>query len=280
ASFLEKHEFTHEFELLIDYVEEKAKETGVANMRLQILNVRLEYERKHGKKEQYKVHLEEFFELYQWQQIASNKMNLRAVELGIALAAEEAKREEVERQNKILETRSTHDTITGLPNRYALNVYAEAAFERAFQAKTSFAIELLDVDCFKQYNDSYGHQKGDECLIMVADALKEVAKQDGIFAARFGGDEFAIIYEDFTDEDIKQIAEQLRLEIMNRHVPNANSDVMPFVTISQGIRNSVPVEGNKVWDFLYGADNALYQVKRNQKNNVHLVHKVTQVLYE
>ncbi len=280
AEFLDRYDLVDEFETVIDYIEKEAKETGVANMRLQILNLRLKYEKKHAKKEQYRVHLEEFFELFQWQQIAGNKMNLRAVELGIALADEERKRAEVERQNKILETRSTHDAITGLPNRYALNEYAEAAFERAYQNQTLFAIELLDVDCFKQYNDSYGHQKGDECLQMVADALKEVASQDGIFAARFGGDEFAIIYEDFSDEDIKQIAEQLRLRIMNQHVPNTNSDVMPFITISQGIRNSVPTAGNKVWDFLYGADNALYHVKRSQKNSVHLVHKVTKVLYE
>ncbi len=280
AEFLDRQDFAEEFEELINYIDYQAKETGVAYMRLQILNMRLKYEKKHSKKEAYRVHLEEFFELFQWQQIAGNKMSLRAVELGIALADEERKRAEVERQNKILEKRSTHDAITGLPNRYALNEYSEAAFERAYQNKTSFAVELLDVDCFKQYNDSYGHQKGDECLQVVAEALKELAEQDGIFVARFGGDEFAIIYEDFTDEDIRQIAEQLRMRIMNQHIPNANSDVMPFVTISQGIRNSVPTTGNRVWDYLYGADNALYHVKRTQKNNVHLVHKVTKVLYE
>jgi diguanylate cyclase (GGDEF)-like protein len=95
----------------------------------------------------------------------------------------------------------------------------------------------------------------------------------GIFCARYGGDEFIIIYENMTDEEILKIARKLQQDVIGLDLKLKNSTVHPTVTISQGIRNSVPVKENKIWDYFYVADMSMYQVKRACKNDIRLVHK-------
>jgi diguanylate cyclase (GGDEF)-like protein len=99
---------------------------------------------------------------------------------------------------------------------------------------------------------------------------------NSIFCARYGGDEFVVIYEGMTDEEVLAQAEQLRTSILEMKIPHSSSPVAPYVTISQGIRNSVPVKENRLWDFLFAADNALYHVKGTNKGGILLIHK-TQV---
>ena len=182
----------------------------------------------------------------------------------------------MQEENRILTIKSETDPLTGLANRNKLNDYSDEAFERAYRNQTSLAVEILDIDFFKEYNDAYGHLAGDECLISISEVLKEMIT-DQIFCARYGGDEFVIIYENMTDEEIMDVAERLQQEIIDLQIENHNTGYYPYITISQGIRNSVPQMGNKVWDYLYVADNCLFRMKKKRKNDICLVHNTKEL---
>ena len=100
--------------------------------------------------------------------------------------------------------------MTRMANRFGLQKHGREAFSNAITNNTSFAIEILDIDYFKQYNDNYGHQAGDECIKSVANAILMQKQYGKVFCARYGGDEFIIIYEDFEYSDIDKMAHELK----------------------------------------------------------------------
>lgn len=180
----------------------------------------------------------------------------------------------IEKENMILLKQAETDSLTGLGNRYSLNKYADKAFEEAFNDQKSLAVEILDVDNFKHYNDTYGHQVGDVCLKKIAEIITRVCTSyDNVHAYRYGGDEFVIVYEGMTDDEIMVCATSLRDQVAAIKLEDENGNVLGPVTISQGIRNSIPSETNKLWDYMYAADNALYDVKEHKKGEVVLLHK-------
>ena len=134
--------------------------------------------------------------------------------------------------------------------------------------RTPLAVEILDIDYFKQYNDHYGHQAGDDCIRHIADCIRDLMQESGIFGARYGGDEFILIYEGCTREKVLELALQLRESIINLRLEHSCSPAAEYVTISQGICLDVPREDGKIWDFLHTADGMLYQVKKLQRSNV------------
>ena len=195
--------------------------------------------------------------------------------LGIRKDLEDLKEQNafMEEENVRLTKKAEYDELTGLPNRYHLRFYADAAFERAYNARTNFALEMVDVDYFKQYNDFYGHQKGDECLKLVAGEIKKLCqKNPAIYAARYGGDEFVLIYENMTDEEVLAYAKELGDSVKGLHLSRADGQGGE-ITISQGIRNSVPLKKNRVWDYTFSADTALYRVKGKERGGIRLIHK-------
>ena len=191
----------------------------------------------------------------------NNVLNLRHTleELNI-------EKQEIEEKNALLQEKSETDALTGLYNRFRLNDYSEEAFQRAVDNGTSLAVELMDLDNFKGYNDLYGHQKGDECLQKIARAIKSM-EEFGAFSARYGGDEFILIYEGKTKEEIIECAAELRKRVLNTQIEHAASKVSNVMTISQGLCWDIPVQGNRMWDYLHSADDMLYRVKQRKRNN-------------
>ncbi|MBR4670447.1 MAG: GGDEF domain-containing protein [Butyrivibrio sp.] len=180
----------------------------------------------------------------------------------------------IEQENYKLLKRAETDSLTGLGNRYGLNKYADEAFEKAYSEQKSLAVEILDVDNFKQYNDTYGHQAGDVCLKRIAEAIAlKCSSNKNIHAYRYGGDEFVLIYEGMTDEEVMNHAMELRDSVHEMKIESKAQKEGKIVTISQGIRNSVPREATKLWDYMYTADNALYEVKEHKKGEIVMLHK-------
>lgn len=105
----------------------------------------------------------------------------------------------MEEANIRLLEKSETDALTRLANRFRLNDYLDQVFEKALSEQTPLAMEILDIDYFKQYNDNYGHQAGDECIKRIAKQL-ELMQNDMIFCARYGGDEFIILYQNMTEK--------------------------------------------------------------------------------
>ena len=186
---------------------------------------------------------------------------------------------DTERENLALSKQAETDSLTGLGNRYALNKYADSAFDVAFEKKTSLAVEILDVDDFKYYNDTFGHQSGDTCLKKIGEIISDIClTNEKINAYRYGGDEFVIIYEGMTDDEVLKYAHDLRENVNKLRISSNRSNQEATISVSQGIRNSVPTETNKLWDYMHAADLALYEVKENKKGDISLIHKVVHPL--
>ncbi len=253
-------------------IERLTGQAGITNMQLRALKIKLGYYKAIGEKAEYMQACADYFLLSEQLEAEKQTNAKRAIELRIDLEAVKEKQRLMQEENKRLLEKSQRDPLTRLPNRDRLNEYSEIAFEKAFRNKTSLGVEIFDIDCFKQYNDTYGHQAGDKCLKKIAQLLQALMDQ-GIFCARYGGDEFIIIYENMTDSEILKIAHRLREDVMNLNIKHKNSTVGSVITISQGIRNSVPTYGNKIWDYYYAADISMYHVKRSAKNDIQLVHR-------
>jgi diguanylate cyclase (GGDEF)-like protein len=126
---------------------------------------------------------------------------------------------------------------------------------------------MIDIDYFKQYNDLYGHKRGDECLIQVARELERCCRRGTDMVARYGGEEFAIILLDSSKAEALNMAEVVRCSVHNLAIPHAASDVSDHVTLSLGIFSAIPTsdEHNSAW-YIIEADRRLYNAKRAGRN--------------
>jgi diguanylate cyclase (GGDEF)-like protein len=180
---------------------------------------------------------------------------------------------QIEEQNRSLQIRSQTDPLTGMYNRLRLNSYGETAFERAEKNQVGLAVEILDIDFFKEYNDNYGHQAGDKVIQFIAASIKKMQAGNRVFAARYGGDEFVLIYEGYTDEEVFALAKKLKKIITMERMPHRYSRTeTKYVTISQGMYWGIPKKGTSIWQYLHEADNMLYKVKRKSRNSIMLGH--------
>ncbi len=257
---------------VISRMEVLTKQAGITNMLLQILKLKIKYFDLVQDKAAYLEACSEYYELSDQLESEGKTNELRAIELRIDLEQIKEKQEIIQKENQILLEKSERDSLTKLPNREKLNSYSELAFNRAYENQTSLGIEVFDIDYFKQYNDTYGHQAGDICLKKITKLLHRLMN-NGIFCARYGGDEFIIIYENMTDDEIMAIAKKLQQDVLDLNLKVEGPQEYINITISQGIRNSVPKEGNKIWDYFYVADAAMYRVKKDKKNDILLLHK-------
>lgn len=258
-----------ELKQLFDKVEDKVEQIQVNNMKTEFLRLKIHYYREQGDRGAY---LEACAMLYEYGE-KQNKENIamlrRSAELRFSLEEAKGKEKMLLKETTMLRERAERDALTGLPNRYRLKEFAEELYEKAYKEQTNFGIEILDVDYFKQYNDGYGHQKGDECLKAIGEVLLQMMEEeDDTFCARYGGDEFVIIYYGKSDEEILHQAVHLRKRILKKKIWHDYAPEGKVITISQGIHNTVPREKTYVWDYLHSADGALYQAKQYEKNSV------------
>ena len=187
----------------------------------------------------------------------------------IRISAElQLEQENIQKENELLHVQARTDGLTKLPNRTALNNKLEEAFHKAIQQKSLLAVGILDLDKFKEFNDSFGHQAGDACLETTGKILSKLAQKDGIFCARYGGDEFAIIYEGYSNQQIENIAKDLQKQIESSQVVSNKKTINHNISASQGIFNTVPDDINKMWDYISRADVALYSLKKNRHKKI------------
>lgn len=212
----------------------------------------------------------EYYDVAQKREIERNRIASHNIVTRIRLEEEETKRKDAEKSNVVLKERSEHDALTGLNNRFKLNELSEAAFQRAYLSKKPLTVEILDIDCYKYFNDNYGHQAGDDCLVQIAHAIRSMEEFPRIHTARYGGDEFVVVYEEYSLEEIKKLAALLHQKIADLNIEHKFSTVCDRITISQGLFHKAPVAGNKLWDFMYSADMALYIIKNRSKNDFHI----------
>lgn len=252
---------------IMEILEPLVRSCNILNLQLRIISLKIQYYRAHGQNADYLQAAGFYYELSERMEIETKTIMNNVLNLRRSLETANRARQEVEMQNQILVEKSEMDPLTKLANRFRLNDYSEEIFARVSEAGEPLAVEILDIDYFKEYNDNYGHQEGDSCLVAVANAIKETASAHGGFCARYGGDEFVIIYTDLSREDAVNYAAELRKRVIGKAVEHRFSKAYNFVTVSQGLCWGIPQKGNRMWDFLHAADDMLYKVKGITRNN-------------
>jgi diguanylate cyclase (GGDEF)-like protein len=121
---------------------------------------------------------------------------------------------------------------------------------------------MCDIDDFKAYNDALGHQKGDECLRMVARTLDETVKRAPDLAARYGGEEFAVVLPATCSDGALAVAKSIRFALRERAIPHPRSSAKGAITMSIGLATLVPGPNATIEDLIAAADKALYEAKR------------------
>jgi diguanylate cyclase (GGDEF)-like protein len=160
------------------------------------------------------------------------------------------------------------DPLTGLANRRTFGAAVEQEWHRAFRARTSLAVAMIDIDLFKPFNDHHGHPAGDGCLRMVAGALKGAARRPGDLVARYGGEEFAAILPGLDIDGALSFGRILCERVRGLAIGHGYSPVSPIVTVSVGVATLVPHASASAGDLVVVADRALYDVKAQGRNRV------------
>ncbi len=176
--------------------------------------------------------------------------------------------EQLAAANAELTRLSNVDGLTGVANRRLFDDFFVAEWQRAVRAKQSLTVIMADVDHFKLFNDTYGHQAGDECLRQVASALSGGIQRATDLVARYGGEEFAVILPDIDAGGAATVAERLRAAVEGLGIPHAASPVGPVVTISLGAATVRPDAGGMPLAVIAQADMALYRAKQQGRNRV------------
>ena len=266
-----------EFWHIIDTMEPMVKSFNITNMQIKELSLKIKYYRNHGQNAEFLQAAGLFFELSEKREKETQKMMYNIINLRRSLEEANEAREEVELQNQLLAEKSETDALTKLPNRFKLNDFSEQVLMRALKDEAPFAVEILDIDYFKEYNDNYGHQAGDHVIVQIADVIRKFAEEHHGFCARYGGDEFIIIYENVDIKTVISYAEQLKEKVMELGIEHEYSKALPFVTISQGVCCDIPQKSYRVWDFLRRADDMLYHIKKRCRNNYCIGDMLSQV---
>jgi diguanylate cyclase (GGDEF)-like protein len=165
---------------------------------------------------------------------------------------------ELNKQRKMLERISLTDQLTKIPNRRNFDSRIETDWRIAIREGISISILMMDIDRFKTYNDTYGHQKGDVLLQAVAKAITQTINRPGDFAARWGGEEFVVLLPNTDMNGAVKIAQSIR----------ANVEKGAKITISIGVNTLIPTKASSLDGFISAADDALYKAKEMGRNRV------------
>ncbi|MBD2260814.1 diguanylate cyclase [Pseudanabaena sp. FACHB-2040] len=168
--------------------------------------------------------------------------------------------------NLKLETLAHLDSLTGVANRRRFDEYFIGEWLRLTRTKQPLSLILLDVDYFKLYNDYYGHQQGDDCLMRLAQALKLLVHRSSDLVARYGGEEFAIVLPGTGAKGAIAVAQRVQVAIQALAMPHCQSQVQDTVTVSMGIASIIPDRATPPKVLIQQADKTLYQAKQRGRN--------------
>ncbi len=176
---------------------------------------------------------------------------------------------QLRKANRTLDRVSRVDALTQVANRRHFDQFIQHVWQRAKGDEGYVTVLMLDVDCFKGYNDYWGHLKGDDCLIAVAKAMYKSLRKPGDLVARYGGEEFIAVLNKTDINQGKEAAERIRKAVQNLHIEHPTSTASAWVTVSVGVatlRANTPHASQQT--LIAMADKALYEAKNNGRNRV------------
>jgi diguanylate cyclase (GGDEF)-like protein len=173
---------------------------------------------------------------------------------------------ELERLNAELHQQATRDGLTGIANRRRFEEHLVEEWRRAIRMGTPLTLAMIDVDCFKPFNDRYGHQAGDECLRAIARALEATTRRGGEMLARYGGEEFVVVLPGTGVPESMVAARRMLASVEALNLPHAASTVCDKISVSIGIATQVPDLDGNPHELVREADAALYRAKQSGRN--------------
>lgn len=174
----------------------------------------------------------------------------------------------IQKHNEALEKLSRTDELTGVANRRVFDEYLEKAWLQASKEQTPLSLAFIDIDLLEEINDTYGHQTGDHCLKMVAQALTETVQGPGDAVVRYGGDEFVLILPETDRDEAVHLAEKARSHIEKLPFPRSEDSGHKRATVSIGVASTVPSRAMDKETLIRLADQALYEAKSRGRNKV------------
>lgn len=160
------------------------------------------------------------------------------------------------------------DPMTGLYNRRYLERALRRMAKEGYTRKEPVSVLMIDIDCFKNYNDRYGHQKGDEAIVAIAHAIGSVLRAQSDVLCRYGGEELIALLPNSDVDSAVVVAERIRAAIAALHIPHESSLAAPYITVSQGIYSTIPqgTDESEYHAFVAQADAALYTAKHEGRD--------------
>lgn len=171
-------------------------------------------------------------------------------------------------QTDALRSMALIDGLTGIANRRRFDEQLQIDWRQCIRQEQPMSILMIDVDYFKQYNDLYGHLKGDECLVQIAKILKSVTQRPIDLVARYGGEEFVCILPNTDLKGAVKLAEQMLTKTRTQAIPQNKTNENSIVTISIGVASTIGTHGRSVDSLLEAADTQLYEAKTNGRDRL------------
>lgn len=208
-------------------------------------------------------------------QITIQEQKKQLIRQNLSLQKEIEKRKLAEaslrQANRKLEELATIDDLTRVANRRYFNQYLSQQWQQMKREQKPLSLIICDVDHFKLYNDTYGHQQGDECLRCVAKILSVNVKRKTDLLARYGGEEFAVILPYSSWQGALHLAQFICNSMLEAKIIHESSTTSDYVTLSVGVSCIIPDQENSPDDLLKNADKALYQSKSKGRNQVNVL---------
>ena len=200
-------------------------------------------------------------------QTEKEKLNKQVSAYDQMIQRQEAIRESLAEENRNLQRLAFLDGLTQVANRRSFNQTIAQLWQDAYRLAEPLSLLLCDIDCFKRYNDTYGHPAGDCCLHGVAQAIVKGAHRQGDYVARYGGEEFAVLLPSTPTAGAQQVADAVQKEVAKANIAHRTSLVESRVSLSIGICTLVPDSLKTPHEVLvHGADEALYTAKLRGRN--------------
>lgn len=176
--------------------------------------------------------------------------------------------QKLQEANELLQHLSSIDGLTGISNRRTFDERVEIEWKRSLRNSKPISLIMFDIDYFKAYNDTYGHQGGDGCLKQVAAVVEKTLGRASDLLCRYGGEEFSVILPETDEAGAVTVGEKIRKAIEDIQIPHAGSKINSWVTVSVGTATIVPTSNIDLSTLISNADKAVYEAKKTGRNSV------------
>lgn len=170
--------------------------------------------------------------------------------------------------NQQLQQLATRDGLTRIANRRHLDAWIDIEWRRLTRKKEPLSLIMADIDYFKRFNDTYGHQAGDDCLKRIAGAIAKTARRSSDLVARYGGEEFIVALPNTQIAGAQRVARDIQGRVARLTLAHTESPISEYVTLSMGIATATPTTDSAPRHLIECADQALYSAKHNGRNRI------------